>query len=401
LRLHRGAFFVYTEGGPHTITDQPGSALGWSLQADDGRLHERENAMRLGIIGLPNCGKTTIFNALTGSNLETGTVSGGRFEVHTAVVNVPDERVDRLSALYNPRKTIYTQVTYADIAGLDKGVSEGGLKGQFRNELAQVDGYVHVVRAFTDDAVPHPYETVDPARDVEILDSEFLLTDLVSVETRLQKLQGEMRVKGRGVDPSVPAEIELLETFKAQLEAERPLRDLDLTPDQQKAVRGYGFLTLKPALIVLNTDENQPDITLDYDHPNTHVVALQGKIEAEIAQLDADDAAMFMAEYGITERSAARVIRLSYALLAIQSFFTVGEDEVRAWSVGIGATAPEAAGAIHSDLQKGFIRAEVMRCEDLLAAGSEAALKAAGKLRLEGKDYIVKDGDIVHIRFNV
>jgi Predicted GTPase, probable translation factor len=166
-------------------------------------------------------------------------------------------------------------------------------------------------------------------------------------------------------------------------------------------VRGYGFLTLKPALIVLNTGENQPDIALDYDHAHTRVVALQGKIEAEIAQLDPDDAALFMAEYGIAERSAARVIRLSYELLAIQSFFTVGEDEVRAWSIPVGATAPEAAGVIHSDLQKGFIRAEVMKYDDLLAAGSEAALKAAGKFRLEGKEYVVKDGDIVHIRFNV
>ena len=357
--------------------------------------------MRLGIIGLPNCGKTTIFNALTGSSLETGAVSGGRFEVHTAVVNVPDPRVDRLSALYKPRKTIYAQVTYVDIAGLDKGVSEGGLKGQFRNELAQVDGYLHVVRAFADDAVPHPYETVDPARDLGILDAEFLLTDLITVENRLNKLQAELRVKGRGVDPAVPAEVELMETFRAQLEAERPLRDLDLTAEQHKAVRGYGFLTLKPALIVLNTDESQRDATLDYDHARTRVVALQGKIEAEIAQLDPDDAALFMAEYGIAERSAARVIRLSYELLAIQSFFTVGEDEVRAWSIPVGATAPEAAGVIHSDLQKGFIRAEVMKYDDLLAAGSEAALKAAGKFRLEGKDYVVKDGDIVHIRFNV
>lgn len=357
--------------------------------------------MRLGIIGLPNSGKTTIFNALTGSSLETGAVSGGRFEVHTAVVNVPDARVDRLSAMYNPRKTTYTQVTYADIAGLDKGVAEGGLKGQFRNELAQVDGYVHVVRAFEDDAVPHPYETVDPARDVDILDSEFLLTDLVAVENRLQKLQGELRTKGRGVDPAVPAEIELMEQFRAHLEAEQPLRDLDLTPDQHKSIRGYGFLTLKPVLVVLNTGENQPDVAFSYDHPHTRVVSLQGRIEAEIAQLDADDAALFMAEYGITERSAAKVIRLSYELLAIQSFFTVGEDEVRAWSVAVGATAPEAAGTIHSDLQKGFIRAEVMKYDDLIAAGSEAALKAAGKFRLEGKEYVVKDGDIVHIRFNV
>lgn len=357
--------------------------------------------MRLGIIGLPNCGKTTIFNALTGSSLATGVVSGGRFEVHTAVVNVPDSRVDRLSALYKPRKTTYSQVTYVDIAGLDKGVAEGGLKGQFRNELAQVDGFLHVVRAFTDDAVPHPYETIDPARDLDILDAEFLLTDLITVENRLAKLQAEQRVKGRTVDAAVLAEAELMALFKAQLEAERPLRDLELTPDQLKAVRGYGFLTLKPVLVVVNTGENQPDVVLTYDHARTRVVSLQGKIEAEIAQLDPADAALFMAEYGIAERSAARVIRLSYELLAIQSFFTVGEDEVRAWSIPVGATAPEAAGVIHSDLQKGFIRAEVMKYDDLIAAGSEAALKAAGKLRLEGKDYVVQDGDIVHIRFNV
>jgi GTP-binding protein YchF len=360
--------------------------------------------MKLGIIGLPNCGKTTIFNALTGSNLETGAVSGGRFEVHTAVVNVPDPRVDQLSALYKPKKTTYTQVTYVDIGGLDKGMAEGGLKGQLRNELAQLDGYLHVVRVFEDDTVPHPHETIDPARDVEIVDTEFLLTDLVTVETRLDRLQNELRIKGRNVDKAVPGEIALLERFKAQLEAEKPLRDLDdLTPDELKSVRGYGFLTLKPVLVVLNMGEEAqpPEAILTYAHRHSTVVGLQGRIEAEIAQLDPEDAALFMAEYGISERSADRVIRLSYGLMAIQSFFTVGEDEVRAWSVPIGATAPEAAGVIHSDLQKGFIRAEVMTCDDLLSAGSEAALKASGRLRLEGRDYVVKDGDIVHIRFNI
>ncbi len=360
--------------------------------------------MKLGIIGLPNSGKTTIFNALTGSNLETGAVSGGRFEVHTAVVNVPDLRVEKLSALFKPKKTTYTQVTYVDIGGLDKGVAEGGLKGQFRNELAQLDGYVHVLRAFEDDTVPHPYITVDPARDLEMLDAEFLLTDLVTVETRLEKLNNDLRIKGKNVDKAVPDEIELMEHFKAHLEAEKPLRDLDdITPEQHKAIRGYGFLTLKPVLVVLNQGEDAPEAEslLTYDHAHSAVVGLRGEIEAEIAQLDAEDAEMFMAEYGITERSARKVIRLSYQLMAIQSFFTVGEDEVRAWSVGIGATAPEAAGAIHSDLQKGFIRAEVMTYDDLIAAGSEAALKATGKVRLEGKEYIVKDGDIVHIRFNV
>lgn len=360
--------------------------------------------MRLGIIGLPNSGKTTIFNALTRSNLETGAASSGRFEVHTAVVPVPDPRVDKLSAMYKPKKTTYTQVTYVDIGGLDKGVGEGGLKGQFRNELAQLDGYLHVIRAFEDDTVPHPYETIDPARDVDILDTEFLLTDLVAVENRLEKLRGELRIKGKTVDKAVPAEIELMEHFKEQLDAEKPLRDLDdITPEQHKAIRGYGFLTLKPVLIVLNMGEEakDPASILTYPHQNSQVVGLQGKIEAEIAQLDPADAELFMGEYGITELSAARVIRLSYELMGIQSFFTVGEDEVRAWSVPIGATAPEAAGTIHSDLQKGFIRAEVMAYNDLIAAGSEAALKSAGKFRLEGKEYVVKDGDIVHIRFNV
>ena len=359
--------------------------------------------MRLGIIGLPNSGKTTLFNALTGSDIETVAAAGGRFEIHTAVVSVPDPRVDKLSAMYQPKKTTYAQVTYVDIAGLDKGVGEGGIKGQFRNELAQVDGFVHVVRVFEDDTVPHPYVDTDPARDVEILDNEFLLTDLVAVEAKLERIQSEMRVKGRNVSPAVSTEYELMQQLKAHLEDEKPLRDLDLTDEQEKSLRGYGFLTLKPVLIVLNMGEEMQDPAslLTYDHRDSQIVALQAKIEAEIAQLDADDAAMFMEEYGITERGADKVIRLSYELLTIQSFFTVGEDEVRAWSIPIGATAPEAAGAIHSDLQKGFIRAEVMAYDDLISAGSEAALKQVGKLRLEGRDYVVKDGDIVHIRFNV
>ncbi len=358
--------------------------------------------MRLGIIGLPNSGKTTIFNALTGQTLPTGAATSGQFEVHTAVVNVPDPRVDKLKAMYNPRKTVYATVTYADIGGLDKGISEGGLKGQFRNELGQVDGFVHVVRAFDDETVPHPYETVNPQRDLETLDGEFLLADLVTVENRLEKLQAEMRVKGKNVDKAVPAELELMEKFKEHLEAEKPLFELEISPDQAKGIRGYNFLTLKPVLVVVNLGDEAKDVSklVTYIRPGSSVVGLQGKIEAELAQLEADDAAMFMQEYGITELSAAKVIHLSYELLAIQSFFTVGEDEVRAWSVAVGATAPEAAGAIHSDLQKGFIRAEVMKYADLIAGGSEAALKATGKFKLEGKEYIVQDGDIVHIRHN-
>ena len=357
--------------------------------------------MRLGIIGLPNSGKTTIFNALTNGSLPTGASTSGQFEIHTAVVNVPDPRVDALKAMYNPKKTTYTQVTYVDIAGLDKGIGEGGLKGQFRNELSGLDGFLHVVRVFEDENVPHPYDTIDAARDVETLDSEFLLTDLVTVETRLERLDAEQKRKGRTMEKALVDEIDVMHRLKAQLEDSKPLRDLGMSEEEIKPLRGYGFLTLKPVLIVLNGDENTKNATLDYDHAMSKVVALQGRIEAELAQLDPEDAAVFMEEYGITELSASKVIRLSYELMNIQSFFTVGEDEVRAWSVRVGATAPEAAGAIHSDLQKGFIRAEVMKYDDLISAGSEAALKQSGKFRLEGRDYVVKDGDIVHVRFNV
>ncbi|RMF79958.1 MAG: redox-regulated ATPase YchF [Chloroflexi bacterium] len=359
--------------------------------------------MRLGIIGLPNSGKTTIFNALTGQELATGAATSGQFEVHTAVVNVPDERVDILSAMYKPKKTTYATVTYTDIGGLDKGIGEGGLKGQFRNELAQVDGFVHVIRAFENDTVPHPQGTVNPQRDLELLDSEFLLVDLVTVENRLEKLEDELRLKGKKVDKAVPDEIEMMKRLKAQLEAEQPLRDLELSADESKSLRGFGLLTLKPVLVVVNMGDELQDVDelITYPHRHSNVVGLQGKIEAELAQLDDDDAELFMAEYGIAELSAARVIRLSYQLMQILSFFTVGEDEVRAWSTPVGSKAPEAAGAIHTDLQKGFIRAEVMKFPELIEAGSESKLKAAGKLRVEGKDYIVQDGDILHILFNV
>ncbi len=358
--------------------------------------------MKLGIVGLSQSGKTTIFNALTNSTLPTGAgSSSGQFEIHTAVVNVPDARVEKLKAMFNPKKTTYTQVTYVDIGGLEKGIGEGGLKGEFRNQLAQLDGFLHVVRAFKDENVPLPYETIDPQRDVEVLDGEFLLTDLVMIEARLEKIDAELKRKGKTVDKIILDEQEMMQRLKAHLDENKPLRDLGLTEDEMKPYKGYGFLTLKPVLIVVNSDENTGDVTVDYPHQLSTVVALMAKIEAELSQLDPDDAAMFQEEYGITELSAAKVIRLSYELMSIQSFFTVGEDEVRAWSVSIGATAPQAAGEIHSDLQRGFIRAEVMAYDDLIAGGSEAALKATGKFRLEGRDYVVKNGDIVHIRSNV
>ena len=360
--------------------------------------------MRLGIIGLPNSGKTTIFNALTGANLPTEPFSSGQLEVHTAVVNVPDERVDRLSAIFKPRKTTYATVTYTDIGGLDKGIGQGGLSGPMRNELQQVDAFVHVVRAFEDEAVPHPQGTIDPIRDLEIIDSEFLLVDLISVENRLARLEEE-RKKGKVESKQQNiAETALLERLHAQLEAEQPLRDLDLTPDEYKSLRGYGFLTLKPALIVFNTgdDGSDPAAGLDYAHRQTQVITLRGKLEAEIAQLDdPDDVALFLEEYAIDRPSRERVIHLSYELLGIHSFFTYGDDEVRAWSLRKGGTAVEAAGAIHTDLARGFIRAEVIAYDDFIAAGSVSEVKARGKMRLEGKDYVVQDGDMIIIRFNI
>jgi ribosome-binding ATPase len=356
--------------------------------------------MRLGIIGLPNSGKTTIFNALTGGNLPTGAATGGGFEVHTAIIGVPDPRIDKLSAMFNPKKTTRTQITYADIGGLDKGIGEGGLKGQFRNELSQVVGFLHVVRAFEDDTVPHPQITVDPQRDVQTLDTEFMLTDLITVENRIERVQSDLKKKGKTGDPVLEEEMKQLTKMKDALENEIPLRDLNWTDEDIKGMRGFGFLTLKPVLIVVNMGDDAKDANtiVKYDHKQSNVVGLQGKIEAELAQLEGDDQQMFMAEYGITELSASKIIRLSYELLTIHSFFTVGEDEVRAWSIPIGSTAPEAAGAIHNDLQKGFIRAEVMTYDDLVTLGSESAVKSNGKFRLEGKEYIVKDGDIVHIR---
>lgn len=352
--------------------------------------------MRLGIIGLPNSGKTTIFNALTGSSRETGAVSSGRMEVHTEVVTVPDERLDKLIAMYEPKKHVYATVVLSDFGGLDKGFGESGLSGQLKNELSQLDGLLHVVRAFDDDGVPHPYETLDPARDIAMLDQEFLLSDLIAVEKRLERVQEDLKKGRKENKPEV--ELALLERLKAALEEEIPLRDIEISPDEEKLVRGFGFFSQKPVLIVYNAGDSLPSDLPAYTHQNASAISLQGKIEAEIAQLGPEDAAVFLEEYGITEPTARRVIRAAYELLRLQSFFTVGKDEVRAWSIKVGATAPEAAGAIHSDLQQGFIRAEVFPYEALVTLGGEQAVKDAGKFRLEGKTYIVQDGDIMNIR---
>jgi len=356
--------------------------------------------MRLGIIGLPQSGKTTLFNALTRGNQPTG-IATGKIEIHTAVVDVPDPRVDVLSKMFNPKKTIYAKVTYADIAGLDGSAGKSGISGTLLNQLTQMDGFIHVVRVFEDDNVPHPQGSVDPHRDLETMNAEFVLNDLIAVERKLERL-AEERKKGGGRDRStIEREIALFERLQQALTQEIPLRDVDIEPDEEKMLSGFGFLSRKPILVVLNLSEGQPAPALEYNHRNSQVTALQARLEMEIAQLPAEDAALFMAEYGISEPSLNRMIRLSYDLLGLQSFFTVGPDEVRAWTVRRGATAPEAAGEIHTDLQKGFIRAEVISYDDLVALGGMSEARAKGKLRLEGKEYIVKDGDILNIRFNI
>ena len=354
--------------------------------------------MRLGIIGLPQSGKTTLFNALTRGTQPTG-IGTGRIEVHTAVVDVPDPRVDLLSSMFKPKKTIYAKVTYADIAGLDGSAGKSGISGTLLNQLTQMDGFIHVARVFEDENVLHVSGSVDPARDIAAMDSEFILNDLIAVERKLERL-GEERKKGGGRDKAtIEREIALFERFQVALNEEKPLRDIPISAEDDKTLSGFGFLSSKPILIVLNQSEGQAAPEISYSHQHSQIVALQGKLEMDIAQLPSEEAQLFLQEYGIEEPSLNRMIRLSYDLLGLQSFFTVGPDEVRAWTVSRGALAPEAAGEIHTDLQKGFIRAEVVAYDDLIELGGMTEARGKGKLRLEGKEYVVQDGDILNIRF--
>ncbi len=349
--------------------------------------------MKLGIIGFPQSGKTTLFNALTRGNAPT-TASAGRIEVHTAVVDVPDPRVDTLSAMFKPKKTIYAKITYADIAGLDSGVAKSGISGQLLNQLSQMDGLIHVVRCFEDGNVPHPSGSVDPARDITAMDGELLLNDLITAERKLERLVEE-RKKG-GTDKVLnERQTALFTRLHEILSAEKPLRGVEISAEEEKFLSGFGLLTRKPLLVLLNLGEGQAEPIVQ---TTSRLVALQGKLEMEIAQLPLPDAMIFMSEYGIKELSLNRMISISYDLLDQQSFFTVGEDEVRAWTTRRKATAVEAAGEIHTDLAHGFVRAEVIACQDLIELGGMSEAKAKGKLRLEGKEYVVKDGDIVHIR---
>jgi hypothetical protein len=358
--------------------------------------------LRAGLIGFPSTGKTTLFQLLT-SVREGARAGHGRAEAHVGVARVPDPRLDRLSAMYAPRKTTPATVEFADMAGARAATSTKDLLdvAAYRN----ADALLHVVRTFRDESLPHPSGSVDALRDVRAMEDELILADLGVVERRLERLEKDLK-KGAAADAK--REQELLHTCRSALEGGTPLRAIGLTGDDLKRLRGFQLLSSKPLLLVVNVDEADlgsldravelAGLAQFVASGATHAVPLCAKIELEIADLPAADAAAFMADLGLKESGLDRVIRASYHLLGYISFFTVGEDECRAWSIPHQTPAQVAAGEIHSDIQRGFIRAEVVSYDALMARGSHAACRDHGEVRLEGKDYIVQDGDVINFR---
>jgi ribosome-binding ATPase len=358
--------------------------------------------MKTGIIGLPKVGKTSLFRMLTKAPVDERRHANPR-EVHRGVAKVPDERLDRLAALYNPRKLTHTSVEYVDVAAVGQ---EALKETAYLATLRTVDALVHVIRAFEDPVMPH-VDGIDPLRDVRNVEFDLMLSDLGQIEKRLERLEKDLK---RMHAPELEKEHELLQHCKAQLEDERPLRELALAPADEKRLRSFTFLSQKPVLYVLNIGESAnlgrdlaqaPEmfkLTEVASRPNAGVTVVCAKVEAELAEMSDEEAADFLTSYGIQESGLVRLIRKSYELLGLISFFTLGEEECRAWTIPRGSRAIEAAGAIHTDLEKHFIRAEVIRWDALLEAGSEAKARAKGTLHLEGKDYPVQDGDVLRIR---
>ena len=360
--------------------------------------------MKTGIIGFSQVGKTTLFNILTQARVDTK-FAGSRGEAHVGIATVADERLDLLSKKYNPKRTIYATVEYVDVAGIIKGEQTRGKETVFLNDLRNVEALLHVVRAFDEATIPHPEGSVDPKRDIENLELELIVADLGVVERRLERLEKDLK---KIKNPEWEREFEILKLCKPALDAGTPLRQLDLSIDDKKRLRGFMFLSAKPILHCINLGDNDSpwvDTVEAHFHleslsgqRNTAVTAVCGKIESELVELAAEDQRVFLADYGLKESGLERIIHASYRLLDLISFFTVGEDECRAWTIPRLSTALEAAGAIHTDIQKNFIRAEVVSYDDLIACGSLPAAREKGVLRLEGKEYIVKDGDITHFR---
>jgi GTP-binding protein YchF len=367
--------------------------------------------MQIAIVGLAGAGKTTVFNTLTRGHAETGGFGG--MELHVGVVKVPDERLDRLAEIFKPKKVIQADVTYVDLpappASSEGHVGTEDLPAEHLARLRDSDALLHVVRAFEDPSNPHPEGSIDPPRDLDRLDVEFILADLALVDRRLERLKTSGRHGAPAEKESNEREEAVVVRLRAALVAGSPIRDVALDPDEEKAIRGFRFLTQKPVLVLLNVGEGDlaaaagdlvASIAAAYDHRQALVDALSARIEMELGELEPDEAAVFMEELGIAESGLDRVIALSYRLLGLISFLTAGPDEVRAWPIRDGSSAVDAAGAIHTDLAKGFIRAETVGYEDLLTLGSMAEARKHGKLRSEGKTYRVHDGDVVEILFS-
>lgn len=357
--------------------------------------------MKVGIIGLPQVGKKTLFGLLTGED-PARHVATGKEEIRFGSAIIRDSRFDRLVEMYRPRKVVPAKL---DLVLLPKFDKETVSSGECLKAVEKCDTLCHIVRAFRDETVFHVEGSVDPLRDVDSVCSELILSDLILIEKRLERLAKEVRIKS---DPQQAREKELLERMKNVLDENRPLLTFSLTPEESKLMSTYQFLTRRPLIIVLNvSDDRLSDDSLvrevegKYGGSGMSAMQISAKIELELSSLAEEERAAFLKDLNIKESALNLLSRLCFDALGLISFFTVGDDEVRQWNVRKGATAPEAAGVIHSDLQRGFIRAEVMTCDELLACGSEGKLKEAGKVCLKGKDYIVEDGDILHVRFNV
>ncbi len=364
-------------------------------------------ALKCGIVGLPNVGKSTLFNALTNAKALAANYPFATKEPNLGVITVPDDRLKRLADIVEPQRILPTTVDILDIAGLIKGASKGeGLGNQFLANIREVDAIVHVVRCFVDDNVIHVDGNVDPVRDKDVIDTELIFKDLETVEKRLDKLS---KLAKSGV-PADKINFEFVKRLNAHLETGAPARAFEVTEQNIELYKDLYLLTSKPILYVCNVDENSAKegnefskkLTEQVKNENAEVILISASIESEIIQLEEDEEKMmFLEEMNLTEPGVNRLIRSCYKLLNLITYFTAGEKEVRAWTVKSGSTAPQAAGVIHTDFEKGFIRAEVIKYEEYIKFGSEAAVKEAGKLGVEGKEYIVKDGDVMHFRFNV
>ncbi|MBN1206373.1 MAG: redox-regulated ATPase YchF [Myxococcaceae bacterium] len=368
-------------------------------------------ALSIGIVGLPNVGKSTLFNALSAAGAQAANYPFCTIEPNVGVVPVPDERLDKLSALVKPLKKVPTSLEFVDIAGLVRGASKGeGLGNQFLANIRQVDAVLHVLRCFEDDNVTHVEGGVNPVRDRDVVDTELCLKDLETVEKRRERAQRNAKMGGKAGDEA-KAELALLDRVKAGLDAGITVRGQKLTEDEHAAIRELFLLTDKPVLYVANISEGQIGKEDESPHvkavkemaakEGAEVVVLAAAMEAEIQQLPEEERPGFLESAGLSEPGLHKVVRAGYKLLGLQTYFTVGEQECRAWTIHTGYKAPQAAGVIHSDFERGFIKAEVMRWEDLIKLGSESAVKEKGLLRVEGKEYVVQDGDCMHFRFNV